>query len=185
MWSVMAAAASALFILRLEGFSQSFDAAQLNAVTFTFTAIMCFGWVVFDYATAAAAVASMVGGGSDEFSTISSSSASAYISSYAMAMVEAARGTAVPILYLGVITTALCNYLQTVGQRSVSAERAAIIYSLDPVYGALFSYWLLGETLGPRGFAGASLILAGVWVSARAVSADGDGDGDGDRMEEI
>jgi hypothetical protein len=132
----MAAAASALFILRLEGFSQSHGAAQLNAVTFTFTALMCLGWVAFDCATAAAAAASTVDGGSsmNEYSTISTSSTFSYISSYAMAMVEAARGTAVPILYLGVITTALCNYLQTLGQRSVSAERAAVIYSLDPVY---------------------------------------------------
>lgn len=39
------------------------------------------------------------------------------------------------LLYLGVVTTGLGNYLQTIGQRSVSAERAAIIYSMDPVYG--------------------------------------------------
>ena len=28
-----------------------------------------------------------------------------------------------------------CSYLQTIGQRKVPAERAAIIFSLDPVYG--------------------------------------------------
>ena len=36
---------------------------------------------------------------------------------------------------LGVIATGICNYLQTIGQRVVPAEKAAIIYSLDPVYG--------------------------------------------------
>ena len=39
------------------------------------------------------------------------------------------------IYVLGVIATGLCNYLQTIGQRVVPAEKAAIIYSLDPVYG--------------------------------------------------
>jgi drug/metabolite transporter (DMT)-like permease len=42
-----------------------------------------------------------------------------------------------PILYLGWVSSALCNYLQTLGQRTISAERAAIIYSLDPVYGGI------------------------------------------------
>ena len=41
----------------------------------------------------------------------------------------------------------------------MSAPDAAIIYALDPVYGAGFSYLLLGETLGPQGAAGARLVL--------------------------
>jgi len=40
-----------------------------------------------------------------------------------------------PAVYLGFVATGICNYLQTIGQRNVSAEKAAIIYSLDPVYG--------------------------------------------------
>lgn len=39
-----------------------------------------------------------------------------------------------PVLYLGAVATGLCNYLQTLGQRTVPAERAALIYSLDPIY---------------------------------------------------
>ena len=38
-----------------------------------------------------------------------------------------------PILYLGAFSTGVCNYLQTVGQRDIAAEKAAIIYSMDPV----------------------------------------------------
>jgi drug/metabolite transporter (DMT)-like permease len=42
----------------------------------------------------------------------------------------------------------------------VPAERASIIYSLDPVYGALFSFLLLGETLGgAQAYTGASMIF--------------------------
>ena len=63
------------------------------------------------------------------------------------------REQAVPLLYLSLVTTVFANWLQTVGQREVSAPDAAIIYALDPVYGAGFSYLLLGETLGPQGAA--------------------------------
>ena len=36
------------------------------------------------------------------------------------------------MLYLAVVTTALCNWLQTVGQARIGAEQAALIYALDP-----------------------------------------------------
>ena len=52
------------------------------------------------------------------------------------------------LLYLGGFTTALANYIQTLAQKDVSAERASVIYSLDPVYGAFFSWLILNESLG-------------------------------------
>ncbi len=52
--------------------------------------------------------------------------------------------------YLGLVTTALTNFLQTLGQRKVAAEQAAIIYAMDPVYAAGFAYVILGEQLGPQ-----------------------------------
>jgi drug/metabolite transporter (DMT)-like permease len=81
-----------------------------------------------------------------------------------------------PLIYLGLVTTALCNYLQTLGQRVVPAERAAVIYSADPVYGAFFSWLVLGERLGPQGFLGAGLILLGIYVSNRGGVTGGGGE---------
>ncbi len=153
LWSVVAAAASALYILRLESFSVVFDAAQLNAVSFAVTAGLCGLWVLLDsfrVDIGIARVGGVVVGLEDAWSSL--------------------LAAPLPVLYLGVITTALCNYLQTLGQRGVRAERAAVIYSLDPVYGAVFSYWLLGEELGPAGFGGAALILAGVALSAKSTA---------------
>ena len=75
---------------------------------------------------------------------------------------------------LRVVTTAVANWLQTIGQAGVRAQDAAIIYSLDPVYGALFSWLLLGETLGSQGFAGGALVLAAVALS-RSSFMDGAG----------
>lgn len=57
------------------------------------------------------------------------------------------------------MATALANYIQSKGQRGISAERASAIYAMDPVYGSLFAYFLLGETLnGVYGYTGAALI---------------------------
>ena len=39
------------------------------------------------------------------------------------------------LIYLGGVTTALANYIQTKAQKGITAERASIIYALDPVYG--------------------------------------------------
>ncbi|WP_423230148.1 EamA family transporter [Anaerobranca gottschalkii] len=34
--------------------------------------------------------------------------------------------------------------LQTIGQKKVSGQRAAIIFTLEPVFGVVFAYLLLG-----------------------------------------
>jgi len=48
-----------------------------------------------------------------------------------------------PVIYLGVITTGICNYLQTLGQRKVPAEKAAVVYSMDPgMFNLLLYYYL-------------------------------------------
>ncbi|EKX53024.1 hypothetical protein GUITHDRAFT_58085, partial [Guillardia theta CCMP2712] len=62
--------------------------------------------------------------------------------------------------YLGLVTTALTSFLQTVGQKSIRAESAAIIYAMDPVYAACFSFFLLGESMGAQGIAGGMLLFA-------------------------
>jgi len=62
------------------------------------------------------------------------------------------------LIYLGAVATALTNYIQTFAQQNISAERASIIYAMDPVYGAFFANLILGETLGTQGMIGAGLI---------------------------
>lgn len=43
--------------------------------------------------------------------------------------------------------------------RDVSATETAIIYGLEPVWGAGFAWFLLGERWGLSGWIGAALIL--------------------------
>jgi drug/metabolite transporter (DMT)-like permease len=74
-------------------------------------------------------------------------------------------GLLVQALSLVVVGTAGTYAFQTWAQRHMSATHAAIIYTLEPVVTALLAGWFLGERLGPRGWAGGVLVLAGIAVS--------------------
>jgi len=69
------------------------------------------------------------------------------------------------LLYLGAVATVLTTYLQTRFQKETTPTRAAVVYAMEPVFAALFAYFLLSELLGKLGIAGAALIVAGVLVS--------------------
>lgn len=70
-----------------------------------------------------------------------------------------------PVLYLGVVATALTVWMQTWGQSLVSAPLAAIIYTQEPIWASAFAYLILSEVLGMRGVVGAGFIIAAVLVS--------------------
>ncbi|MBD2634210.1 MAG: DMT family transporter [Limnothrix sp.] len=63
------------------------------------------------------------------------------------------------LVYLGTFATAGTAWLQAIGQRSVAAPVAAILYTLEPVWAALMAAAWLGEQLGDRGRVGAALVL--------------------------
>ena len=85
----------------------------------------------------------------------------------AQRLLETAQGHPWEVLYLGGVTTALANYIQTRAQQDVTPERASVIYSMDPVYGSVFAWWLLGETLGgPQAVLGAGLITVAAATNA-------------------
>jgi len=73
-----------------------------------------------------------------------------------------------PLLYLGVAATAVTTLLQTVGQRRVSAAEASLIYALEPVAAALFSFLLIGERIGLRGALGGLLVVVATLLGQRA-----------------
>lgn len=49
--------------------------------------------------------------------------------------------------------------MQIAAMRDVSATDTAIIYGLEPVWGAGFAWFLLGERWGIHGWIGAALVL--------------------------
>ncbi|MCX9155621.1 DMT family transporter [Niveibacterium sp. 24ML] len=73
--------------------------------------------------------------------------------------------TWLPILYLGLVASAGMLFLQAVAQRHVSAEKAAVIYAMEPVFAALFGWLWLAEMLGGRGMLGGALVVIAVVLS--------------------
>ncbi|WP_456411416.1 DMT family transporter [Oceanithermus sp.] len=71
------------------------------------------------------------------------------------------------VLYLGVAATALTTWLMALGQRSVPAPEAAVVYSMEPVWAAIFAYFVLGEVLGLRGWLGGALIVLAILLVQR------------------
>jgi drug/metabolite transporter (DMT)-like permease len=69
------------------------------------------------------------------------------------------------IVYLGIMTTAVTTWTQAIAQRHVTATETAIVYSLEPVFATVFSYWWLGESLGVRGLLGGAMVLVAMVLS--------------------
>ena len=69
------------------------------------------------------------------------------------------------IIYLGAISTTLCYFLQTTSQQYVDETKAAIILSMESVFGTLFSVLILSEKITPRMIIGGIMILSAVLIS--------------------
>lgn len=79
------------------------------------------------------------------------------------------------VLYLGVVSTTICYLLQTASQKYVDETKAAIILSMESVFGTLFSILILHERITGRMVAGCVIILAAVIISNLAeTGADGE-----------
>ena len=69
---------------------------------------------------------------------------------------------AATVAFTGVAMTALAFFVMNWGQRHTTAVRAALIFSLEPVAAALFSWQVGGEPLGAWDWAGGGLLVLGV-----------------------
>lgn len=69
------------------------------------------------------------------------------------------------VLYLGLASTTLAFFLQTISQKFVDETKSAIIMSMEAVFGALFSIIILKEMFSTRMVIGCVLILSAVLVS--------------------
>ncbi|KAK3149587.1 hypothetical protein QOZ80_3AG0219510 [Eleusine coracana subsp. coracana] len=67
----------------------------------------------------------------------------------------------IPALYTGVLSTVLCMWAEMVAMGDVSATETAIVYGLEPVWGAAFAWFLLGERWDNAAWIGAALVLCG------------------------
>jgi drug/metabolite transporter (DMT)-like permease len=69
------------------------------------------------------------------------------------------------LLFLGLAATAATTFLQAVGQRVVPAPQAAVIFTLEPVFTAVFAYLILHERLNMTGGIGAGLIILAAFAT--------------------
>jgi drug/metabolite transporter (DMT)-like permease len=71
----------------------------------------------------------------------------------------------VPILYGGLLSVGVAYTLQVVAQKNAKPSHAAIILSMESVFGAIGGAVLLGESMSSRGYIGCILILGGILVT--------------------
>lgn len=69
------------------------------------------------------------------------------------------------ILYLSILATCLCYILQNAGQKFTTPSTAALILSLEAVFGVLFSVMFTSETVTPKVLIGFVLVFLAIVVS--------------------
>jgi len=91
----------------------------------------------------------------------------------AIPVYEVPRGWTVwgALLVTGLFASALAFLIQTWAQRRTSATRTALVFTLEPVWAALFGYTLAGDRLGAVGWAGCAVIMSGILLAEPAAAA--------------
>jgi drug/metabolite transporter (DMT)-like permease len=69
------------------------------------------------------------------------------------------------LLYLGVVATSAMLFMQAMAQQYVAADKAALVYAMEPVFAALFAWLWLGEGLTILAAIGATLVVIAVLAS--------------------
>ena len=71
------------------------------------------------------------------------------------------------IVYLGLVATALCLFLQSYGLKYAEASIGGMILSLESVFGVLFSIVIYHETVTLRMLIGFAVIFTAIVLSQR------------------
>ncbi len=87
---------------------------------------------------------------------------------------EFSAGSIGGLLYLAIFSTTLAMSLQNIGQSMAPASHAAILLSLESVFGVAFSCLLMGERVTFRMAAGFAVIFAALIVGERAPKTKAD-----------
>ncbi|RSL30684.1 DMT family transporter [Salibacterium salarium] len=71
----------------------------------------------------------------------------------------------IAILSLGIFCSAIGFTIQTISQKYTTPTNTGLIFSLEPVFAAVFAFLMLGEEFTTKAYIGAALVLAGVLLS--------------------
>ena len=69
------------------------------------------------------------------------------------------------LIYTSIFATLITTALQTKYQKNVTPAKAGIIFSLEPLFAAIFAFFILEEKITNFGYLGAALILTGLILS--------------------
>ncbi|HEY4644193.1 MAG TPA: DMT family transporter [Bacteroidota bacterium] len=72
------------------------------------------------------------------------------------------------LAYTGILATVVTTLLQTRYQTDTSPTRAAVIFTLEPIFAAIIAYLVLTEVIGVTGILGGALIVCGLILSQLA-----------------
>lgn len=136
--TVVSAAAYAVYVILLSARAGRHEARHLAATQIVWMAVLGCLWMLADAQ------------GTDKLHTLAS-----------RVSVDIFWGLA----YLGLVATAGMLFLQALAQRHVSADKAALIYAMEPVFAALFAWVWLHEGLSLRAALGAAVVVFAVVFS--------------------
>ncbi len=69
------------------------------------------------------------------------------------------------LIYTALLATIFATYIQTEYQKFTTPTRAAIIFTMEPVFAGLIAWIFLSERLSPLAIFGSILMLAGLFIS--------------------
>jgi len=69
------------------------------------------------------------------------------------------------LMFSAVLCTAFAFWMQATAQKFTSASHVALIFTMEPLFGALTSWLLLGEILGLKGFVGGCFIISAMLIA--------------------
>jgi drug/metabolite transporter (DMT)-like permease len=75
-------------------------------------------------------------------------------------------------LYTAIFASIIATVIQLKFQKTVSPTKAGIIFSIEPIFAAVFAYFLLSEKISNFGLIGCALIFIGVIISEIFTSKD-------------
>lgn len=67
-------------------------------------------------------------------------------------------------IFLGLFCSGLAFVIQSVAQQYTAASHVGVIFTLEPVFSGIVAFTVAGETLLPRGYVGAALMLLSLLV---------------------
>lgn len=98
-----------------------------------------------------------------QLSTAAVLSAGVFLLTDARAAARADLAGGLPaVLYLGLFSTCLCYFLQTLAQKYTTPSQAGVLLSTEGLFGSLFSVWMGLENLTASLLAGGAVIMASV-----------------------